>query len=275
MLVHRVPRPELRPFVKTLWASGAMVTPGAEGAARELVLPTGAMHLVFRLSDDPLRLFDSVNDSVGRTIHHAVVGGACAAPYMRDISKPTRSVGAELRPGASEVLLGVPADELAGSHTALVDLWGPSAVEARERLLEANSAERQLDIFESLLAARLPRVRALHPVVAHALGRLAMNADVGEVVGETGYSHRRFIALFRREVGLTPKLHCRVLRFHTALDRIGVDRTASWADLALAAGYSDQAHFNREFREFAGITPGRYREVSPAWTRHVPIRSTT
>jgi AraC-like DNA-binding protein len=91
-------------------------------------------------------------------------------------------------------------------------------------------------------------------------------------VKESGYSHRRFIELFRRTLGLTPKLYCRVLRFQEALERGAATRAASWVDVALDAGYSDQAHFNREFLEFAGVTPGQYREISPAFSHHVAIR---
>lgn len=270
MLVSRLPHPALRPFVKSVWVSDER---GFRcGAERELVLPTGTMHVVFRL-DHPVRVFDGLEDRRGRMLDHAIVGGARAAPYVRDISKPARSVGAQLQPGAAEILLGVPASELADRHTPLVDLWGREVHEVRERLLEIREPERRLALFESLLAARLPRVCGVHPAVAHALARFSATSAVGEVVEESGYSHRRFIALFRRAVGLTPKIYCRVLRFQCALRRAAVKPDTSWVDLALETGYSDQPHFNREFREFAGVPPGEYRKLSPAWTNHVPLAS--
>jgi AraC-like DNA-binding protein len=266
MRLIRIPAPALRPFVKLLWASEDT----AVSAEREHVLPTGRMHLVVRLSDHPLRLFAGPDDETGRTVDLAVVGGARATFYVRDVSHPLDSVGAELHPGAADVLLGAPAGALAEAHTSLGDLWGRAAAEVRERLLEAGDPARRLDLFEAFLAARLPPVRGLHPAIAHALGRFAVDADVGNVVAETGYSHRRFIGLFHGAVGLTPKRYSRVLRFRRALERL-TDET-SWAQVALAAGYSDQPHFNREFREFAGVSPGAYRRVSPAGSHHVPIR---
>ena len=272
MLLRRHPGPPLSPFVKILWATDPTALSQSVAAARERVLPTGGMHLVFRLSDHPLRLFDDINDPTGHLVGHAIVGGARATFYVREISAPVCSVGVQLHPGAAELLFGVPADELAGRHTLLEDLWGQSAVEARERLMDAGGSEQQLDILESLLAARLPTVRGLHPAVAHALGRFTTTANVRQVVKESGYSHRRFIALFHRGLGLTPKLYCRILRFQGALQRVAVDPAASWVEVALDAGYSDQAHLNREFREFAGVSPGEYRELSPTFPHHVPIR---
>jgi len=238
---------------------------------RERVLPTGTMHLAIRLSNHPLSLFDDEHDRTKREIGYAIVGGARSTYYVRDISAPASSVGAQLLPGASELLFGVPADDLAGRHTPLEDLWDHSAVETRERLLEGGSLERRLDIFESILVARLPRVHGLHPAVAHALERFTSTADVREVVRQTGYSHRRFIALFSRAVGLTPKLYCRVLRFQRVVELTAAKQSASWVDVALAAGYSDQPHFNRQFREFAGVTPSEYDGPSPLSPNHVPI----
>jgi AraC-like DNA-binding protein len=271
-VVTRTPIPALRPFVKLLWASDEASTPRLGGPARELVLPTGAMHLVVRLSDHPLRLYEHLDDPVGHVVGHAVVGGARAAAYLRDVSGPARSVGAQFLPGAAVLLFGARADELAGRHTPLEDLWGPSTEESRERLIAAGPADRQLDVFESLLAARLPRVHGIHPAVAHALERFSTTHEVRRVVKESGYSHRRFIEVFRAAVGLGPKLYCRVLRFQGALDLVAVRPEIPLVDVALEAGYSDQPHFQREFRELAGVSPTRYRVLSPAFTHHLPLQ---
>jgi AraC-like DNA-binding protein len=230
------------------------------------------MHVVFRLSDHPLRIFEEESEGVGRSVGHAIVGGARERFYVRDISAPVVSVGAELHSGASDLLLGVPAGELAGTHTPLDALWGGVAARMRERLSEAACAERRLDLFEAMLAARLPRVRGLHPAVAHALHRFGVTSDVREVVRQTGYSHRRFIALFREAVGLTPKVHCRVGRFHRLLEMVAARPAIPWSAAALAAGYSDQPHMTREFRTFAGMTPGEYRLAAPHQSHHVSIR---
>jgi len=203
------------------------------------------------------------------------VGGVRASFCVKDISDPGGSVGAQLHAGAAEILFGMPAEELAGRHTLLDDLWGHSATLILDQLMDTQSLERRLDLLESILVSRVPTVRRLHPAVAHALTRFTVIGSVQEIVKETGYSHRRFIELFRREVGLPPKAFSRILRFQQAINTVASDPAALWADLALDAGYSDQSHFNREFREFAGITPEEYRRISPFSANYVPIPRST
>lgn len=258
-MIRRAPRRELSPFIARVWACDDP----AQGH-REVVLPTGAMHVVIRL-DPPLRVFDGEEP---RTIGHAIIGGARASAYVRDVSRPVCSVGAELRPGAAELLLGVPAVELAERHTRLDDVWGRFADELRERLAAAGDPQRRLDAFEAALLARLPRVRAIHPAVAHALARFAARDDVAAVVDDVGYSHRRFIALFRDAVGLSPKRYCRVQRLQRAIASIP---TRPLAEVAIDAGYSDQAHLSRELRELTGLSPGEYRARMPVAGNHVPL----
>jgi AraC-like DNA-binding protein len=228
------------------------------------------MHLVFRLGDDPLRVFHDQDDRQGRVVSTMVVGGARAGFYIRDVTRPLCSVGAQLRPGAAQALFGVDADELSGRHTALEDIWGATATSMRAALAAAPTIDARLDLLERLLAERLPVMRGLHPAVAQALQQFRTVTSVGDVVRSSGYSHRRFIALFSRSVGLTPKAYCRVLRFQNVLRRAPEDGR-SLIDIAADAGYSDQSHFTREFREFAGITPADYRGRAPAFPHHVPV----
>lgn len=268
----RQPRPTLRPFVEGLWSHDETNAPQHE-PHREHVLPTGRMHLVIRLADDPLRLFQADGDLSGRLMSTAVVGGARASYYIREVSRPLCSVGATLLPGAAFALFGVRADELATRHTSLADLWGAGEVDLlRDRMAGVRSHAERLDVFEAALAARLPRVHGLHPAVAQALHDLRASRPVHEAVRRSGYSHRALVDLFSGAVGLTPKRYARVRRFHGALRRAAAPQ-ASWADIAANLGYSDQAHFVREFREFAGVTPSRYRWIEPRFAHHVPVES--
>jgi AraC-like DNA-binding protein len=272
LLIREPPLP-LRSFIKTLWVGRDTADETAEvGTTRERMLPSGAMHLVLRLAGPPIRLFRDVADRVGVDLGHAVVGGMRTGFYLRD-KAPAHVIGIELRPGMDARLLGASAAELAERHTPLEDLWGRAARELRERLVEPSTLAEQLELFASLLARRFAPVRAMHPAVAHALTCIQRVPDVGGIVRASGYSHRRFIALFRDAVGISPKRYQRVLRFERSLRLLLADPTAPMVDVALAAGYSDQPHFHREFREFAGISPTEYRQTSPVWTQHVPVPS--
>ena len=112
--------------------------------------------------------------------------------------------------------------------------------------------------------------------MAQALGEFTLGMRIETLVERSDYSHRAFNALFKEAVGLSPKRYARLLRFQAVLARLnaapGLDRRpAALIDLALAAGYSDQAHMQREFREFAGVTPTQYRLLAPASSNHLPV----
>jgi AraC-like DNA-binding protein len=262
--LSRSPCAALRPFVSRLWALEA--NDGPTGA-RERVLPTGCMHVVVRLADEPLTVFGS-DDGPARVIGGSVIGGARSAHYVRAVPRAVRSIGAQLLPGGG-ALLGLPAGELAETHTRLDDVWGRDAARLRERLADAATLEKQLDAMESWLLARLPRVRGVHPVVADAVGRFHASARVGDAVERSGYSHRAFLTLFREAVGLAPKTFCRVLRVQRAIHALG--EGCSLAGAAADAGYADQAHFARDFAAIAGVAPSRYLALSPQASNHVPI----
>ncbi|HEX6360738.1 helix-turn-helix domain-containing protein [Actinophytocola sp.] len=101
--------------------------------------------------------------------------------------------------------------------------------------------------------------------VAWAWQRLAAtngNALVNDLAAEVGWSRRHLVNRFHAQVGLPPKTVARIMRFEELLRRLtGAQR---FAEVAAACGYYDQAHMNRDFREFAGTTPSEYLARFPS-----------
>ena len=273
MLLQRTPAGALAPFVERLWYFDEGTDLARPRAARERALPTGSVNLVFRLSSEPVRVFRSIDDCVGEAFGHAVISGARSSYYVRDTARPSCSVGVHFRPGGAAALLGVPGEELAEHHTSLEDLWGRSASISRERLLAEPRPAARLGLLEELLLARVGRSEPLHPAVQRALARLDSRGacSIEALSRETGYSHRHLIALFRRAVGLTPKVYARIRRFQRAIARAAHARGSGWAEVALACGFCDQSHLTREFQAFAGVSPGAYAPLSADRPNHVPI----
>lgn len=274
---RRAPRPALRPFVRLLWATGGTVAGGAPSgsSARERMLPAGTCHIAIRLGDRPVRLFAGDDDAEGEVLGWAVVGGPRAAWYVRDATPAGPALGVELEAGAAPLVLGVSAAALAHRHVPLDALWGPGIASLRDRIAATDDLDARLDLLEDAILARVPRLRGVHPAVAHALRRLEAGATVSALARETGYGARHLGDLFHDAVGLAPKVYARVRRFAAAVELSrapsGGARPETWAAIAAAAGYADQAHLAREFRAVAGLTPGAYRALAPAEARHVPL----
>jgi AraC-like DNA-binding protein len=96
------------------------------------------------------------------------------------------------------------------------------------------------------------------PAVEEAWARMLRShgtVPVGRLVEETGWSRRHLTARFREQVGLPPKVFGRILRFQRAARDLARPDGPSLCEIALDCGYYDQAHLNRDFREFAGRTP--------------------
>jgi AraC-like DNA-binding protein len=262
-----LPTPALQPFVQQLWWSEATAS---QPGSREHVLPTGQMHLVFRLSGPMLRIFAGDHDLQGQVMHGPVVGGARSSFYAKELSEPVVSLGVQLRPGAAQLLFGVSAAELAERHTLLSDLWGRRAQSTLDQLCSLHDPQQQLIALQKQLIAQLHPIKALHPAIAQTLAA-PQGCSVEDMVRSSQYSHRGFIALFKQATGLSPKRYVRLMRFQQLLACLRAASTSTLAEMALKAGYSDQAHMTREFREFSGVTPMQYLQRMPDAAHHVPL----
>jgi AraC-like DNA-binding protein len=78
----------------------------------------------------------------------------------------------------------------------------------------------------------------------------------------TGLNRYEIARQFRAAYGASPYRYSLLRRLDFARARLGGGM--SLAELALAAGFADQAHFTRMFRAAFGVTPGRYARLRGA-----------
>lgn len=169
-----------------------------------------------------------------------------------------RTVTARLRLGAPDKVLGASASAMAGRIVALEDLWGETAAgRLRARLADARDSMDAATILEQAIAERVAITAERHDHAQLALAaadRLA-SSSVHAVAADLGVSERHLRRVFRETVGVSPKAFAKLTRFHRALDAAREVAHASWATIAAASGYYDQAHLIAEFRAIAGVTP--------------------
>jgi AraC-like DNA-binding protein len=189
----------------------------------------------------------------------AIVSGA----YGRSFEPTAEAfiIGVHFNPGGAFPFLGLPAGDLADTHVDLETLWGPSAGRLRERLCEARTSAERFQLLQQALLSRLCHGVEQHYAVSAALemfGKNQAGPRVREAAKYLGLSQRRFIQVFKAEVGITPKLFSRIQRFQQTRTFIQHNPSINWADLAVDFGYFDQSHFIREFLEFSGLSPTDY-----------------
>ncbi|PYQ27052.1 MAG: AraC family transcriptional regulator [Acidobacteria bacterium] len=271
MLFHaRAAAPPLRDLVDILWfaESNAMPHP------KERLLPTGTMELIVNLLEDVVYVYDR-RDLRMEILPGAIVVGAASEFMVIDTRNETCVLGVHFRPGGALPLLGeLPAGEVRDQHVALAELWGArEANDLRVQLLAAPSTQEKFDVVERVLTARLTRSRERQAAVAHILQRIPRTRTITEATRDVGWSQRRLIDAFSNEVGLTPKVYGRVMRFQRVLRRVHAHAQddVDWADIALACGYFDQSHLVRDFRAIAGITPTDYLMRRTPHQNHVPM----
>ncbi len=189
----------------------------------------------------------------------AVVAGPATRWVDRLLPPRTTIVGVRLHPGWVPEGLGLPASELLDREASLGDIWGRAAGDPTDRARDRALPESKLAAIEEALRARWAVAGAGDRLVSFAVGWLTSRPSgrVQALAAELGVSARHLQRRFGSAVGYGPKTFQRIVRFQRLLE-LGMRRSgpASLGAAALTAGYSDQAHMNREVVELAGRTPG-------------------
>ncbi|HZU32186.1 MAG TPA: AraC family transcriptional regulator [Candidatus Angelobacter sp.] len=269
-LTH-LPQPPLSNFVELFWFYDGFPQ---RTHKKERLMPDGSVEIVINLREDETRVYDRENLEQCSRLPGSVVCGPHSSFFVIDTAEQDSVIGIHFKPGGIFPFFKLPADELQNQHISLQDLWGAEGGMLRERLLEAPTPQAKLKTLETCLLAQACQPLERHPAVGFALELFSTgntSLAIADVSEQIGISSRRFIQLFSNQVGLTPKLFCRVRRFQQVLKKVRTGAEFDWTEIAADCGYYDQAHFIHDFKAFSGINPTTYLLSNTEHLNHVPI----
>ncbi len=174
----------------------------------------------------------------------------------------TGLISVRFYPAGLASIVSIPVNRLTNNFFSLERLFGQAGVTLEAQVLKATTMLSRKRILEKFLRTRLDRRKNEDPILPFKLTDLIANSPEPISVDEfskllnVGRRHleRKFIA----QVGMTPKMLIKIVRFQNVFRIVKQHTLTSLAELTQRAGYYDHSHFIRNFKEFAGVSPKEY-----------------
>jgi AraC-like DNA-binding protein len=249
------PSADLSDVVERYWSMSA---PDSKLSIPEQLVPVSpAVELFFNLGAPYVRKeLAAVNDSA-REVRGSHLVGFRVKPVVVAQKGPIRVFGIRCKPEGIAAILPFALGEASHAVVPLDELWGSSTRELEEALRESTSDMGMITVVESYLRQVIKR-RKERPLETHLFSTIRNSGgtiSIGQLAAESGSGYKRIERSFSRVLGVPPKFYARVVRYQRAAESLLREPEGeSWID----AGFSDQAHFIREFSGFTGFSPVRF-----------------
>jgi len=246
----------LRPFVKVIWSmeSDSRVLDGPP----IYILPDTCVELVIHFSDPYKTTFS--DNSISIQEQSLVVAQMKSFMKIQSYGK-TGLIAVRFSVLGAYHFFGTPMNEIANGETALRNLWKDMAPEIEDRINFANTTHQRSQIIQRFLQIQLSRNGYTDGAIEFCINEIKQargQISVEALADKVGISNRQLVRRFDKCVGLSPKELVRITKFISSLDMVNDSKNKSLTEIAVEAGYYDQAHFIHDFKEFSGMTPTDY-----------------
>jgi AraC-like DNA-binding protein len=251
------PRPELQPFIESLWVFESDI--GLPPEHLNLAAPNGCPKLIFRYGNS---LISMVNGRVHRRREglYFVGNQDSAAPLQSSIGR-IGIIGVEFYPHGAYPCFGIPMSKTANrvfDADTLFDRWGR---QTEEELFNLETAKQKVAALQEELVELLHVRKDSNSIVDFCVkalrsadGRLSME----HLQRRTGYSRRYLELLFQQHIGFPPKLLASIFRFQKFYRKWAQGQSYETMIGEIYDDYYDEAHFCNEFKRMTGYSPRRY-----------------
>jgi len=239
-LSRHLPAQDLSFFVEHYWIVSWDLR-GQEPYVQE-TLPHPCVHLVFE--KDQSRVY-----------------GVETGKFARLLENKGRVFGIKFKPGGFYPFVNAPISRFTNACVSCWDVFGVESKALEEALLSREDEAEMIELAEKFLRERLPEqdknVRVINEIVDCIIADREIT-KVDDVVGRFNLNKRTVQRLFRQYVGVSPKWVIKRYRLHEVAERLAEGEVVDWPGMVVELGYSDQAHFIKDFKTIVGRTPAEY-----------------
>jgi AraC-like DNA-binding protein len=169
-------------------------------------------------------------------------------------------------PGGAAAFFSEPLNEWTDQTLPATDLKGYSDIrQLPDKLAACSTKEEKVSLLEQVLISRLINPQP-DPLIVFAIQKMRSAGGllpIRQLTSELYISQDAFEKRFRQAVGASPKHFSAIIRFRNAISTHST--ASSLTATALAAGYYDQAHFIKAFKNFTGEPPGQFFKDRLYW----------
>lgn len=208
-----------------------------------------------------LRIKGSIS-SENESLPEYMISGLRNTPRLIQYHAGTANLLILFKEGGINAFFNIPANEFFNESISLEDLVNVAPLE--DQLGEATDYNQCIAIAEKFLFTQLkntaadPLILAATQAIKHHHGQLSIT----QLASSLYISQDAFEKRFRKVIGATPKQFATLVRMQSIVKQ---PSPKDLTNLALEAGYFDQAHFNKAFKQFTGLTPSGFFKSPPQW----------
>lgn len=244
-----LPHPLLQKLVACYW-----IVEGVD-SDKQKIIPDGFTELIFHFGD-PYK----IQQGAGLDLQpSSIAAGQLLRPIFLQPTGTSGVLGIKLTPTGWWSLFGTDMHLLTNQTLPLTDVLPAIWDSVQEQLNQARENSLRIGIVESILLARQSELRNSHEtnVLVDDIIQSSGQVPMHNLRSKYKISARKMERVFLQQVGIPAKLYSRLVRF-TGVFRLLQQPALSKSEATYLAGYFDQAHFNKEFREFTGENPEAY-----------------
>ena len=250
------PSPALRPYV---WSYG-MTTGRVDHVPLVVPLPARPKQLMTFFFADRYGVYDPATSKRNLHPRTIVVGPQTESQAGISVLGRIDNFTVHFQPSGFNQLFGIPMTELTDTACDAHAVIQRHIFALEHELEDAPGFAAKIAVVERHLIAVLAG-RPRPDLVARAANYLFASHGrerVLTVAADAGLSVRHFERRFLAQVGVTPKLYARIIRFNAALDGKLQSPERAWTQIAQDREYHDQMHLLRDCREFTGLSPSQF-----------------